>query len=501
MAAAAVAASAAEETPRARTDARPLYAAIVVAAVIAAGAWAFYVERGAHLLHFDAKAHLVVARRTLDSLTPGWRQLGAIWLPLPHILNALPSQNDRLYATGLFGSVLSFVTFVIAIVAIALAARRATGDPWAGVVAAAVPALNPGWLYLQSTPLIEALFLGTVAGALAGLVAWRVDGSRRGLAAAVVASALACWVRYEAWPLLTLAAAWITATEPPERRRRVGLLLLGCGVALPTLAYGIHSWGVSGIPFYVMGSGNLTERRGDVLHSLRLTGQGVWQAFGGPLVAAGVIALGLCARRARHEVLAALGIAALAPIAITFVGYFAGHPPKARYPLLLAPALALLLAAATSRRLGGQAAALVAAVAQVVAVPRPLPVLRESTRDKAAVAERLPVLDEFQRRYTGGRVLASMASAAPVLYEMGQRGLPLREVVHEGNDDWWDYAVVDPAREVAWVLIVQGDVLDGVRRVRPAFPEGFEPALQFRRVVLYRRMSALTASPPVAALD
>ena len=32
----------------------------------------FYARGGLTLSHYDAKAHLVVARRILDSLTPGW---------------------------------------------------------------------------------------------------------------------------------------------------------------------------------------------------------------------------------------------------------------------------------------------------------------------------------------------------------------------------------------------------------------------------------------------
>ncbi len=59
------------------------------------------------LAHYDAKAHLVVARRILDSLTPGWEQIGAVWLPLPHLLNMLPVQVDVLYRTGGFAIALS----------------------------------------------------------------------------------------------------------------------------------------------------------------------------------------------------------------------------------------------------------------------------------------------------------------------------------------------------------------------------------------------------------
>src|SRR5262245_54892167 len=43
------------------------------AAVIAAlAAWVFYLHAGLVLSHYDAKAHLVVSRRVIDSLTPGW---------------------------------------------------------------------------------------------------------------------------------------------------------------------------------------------------------------------------------------------------------------------------------------------------------------------------------------------------------------------------------------------------------------------------------------------
>src|SRR5262245_1962187 len=162
--------------------------------------------------------------------------------------------------------------------------------------------------------------------------------------------------------------------------------------------------------------------------------------------------------RARREVLPAFAWAALGPLVVTLTAYVAGHPPKARYALLLAPAFALLLARATTGRPWLQTAAVLAAGLQLVALPEPLPVLRESLRDRRDVVERRAALDAFTREYHGGRLLASMGSTAPVLFELGQLGLPLREVVHEGNGHWWEYAVVDPGREVSWVMIARGDL-------------------------------------------
>jgi len=464
--------------------------ALCGAAALAAFTWVRTVGSGAHLLHFDAKAHLVVARRVLDSLTPGWTQLGAIWLPLPHVLNVLPSQNDVLYNTGLFAAALGYVSFVAGLAALGRAAALATGDPWAGVVALAVPALNPGWLYLQATPLIESLFLGLVGGMGLFLVRWSRHLGRADLAAAAACSGLACLVRYEAWALGAAALTLVLWTTRERWRdggpRRPWLVALGIGLFGPVLLYGVHSWASTGIPFHVIGSESLTARSGVPLAAVRQVAGGVVGAFGLPLAfgAAGAFAWILYRRRVRASALACLATAGLAPAVVTFTAYLAGHPQKARYPLLLVTALSFALALATAPRRWAQALAIGLALSQGAAVPRPLPVLTESTRDREAVAERLPVVAALREAYTGGRILASMGSLAPVLFELR---LPLREVVHEGNGNYWTYAVVDPAREVSWVVVARGDVLDQVRRYRPSFPEGFVPVMGFKGVEIYRR--------------
>src|SRR6059058_788674 len=78
-----------------------------------------YWRAGLTLAHYDARAHLVVARRVFDSLTPGWQQVGAVWLPLPHLLNALPAQIDRFYRNGASAVAISIASFAVATGAIA----------------------------------------------------------------------------------------------------------------------------------------------------------------------------------------------------------------------------------------------------------------------------------------------------------------------------------------------------------------------------------------------
>src|SRR5438132_602538 len=159
-------------------------------------------------MHYDARGHLVVARRIIDSITPGWQQIGAVWLPLPHLLNAVPAQIDLFYRTGASAVVFSVASYAGAAAAIAWIVATLTGSIAAALAAAAVFALNPNVIYLQSTPMTEPLLLATTTVAVATLLRAK-DGSYPFFVG--VAFALACLTRYEAWPVTACAlpaAAW-----------------------------------------------------------------------------------------------------------------------------------------------------------------------------------------------------------------------------------------------------------------------------------------------------
>ena len=102
-----------------------------------------YWQQGLTLSHYDAKGHLVVARRVLDSLTPGWLQLGAVWLPLPHLLNLLPVQVDAWYRTGASGIAISIASMALLAHCTAQLILRLTGSRAGAVLAVLVIALEP----------------------------------------------------------------------------------------------------------------------------------------------------------------------------------------------------------------------------------------------------------------------------------------------------------------------------------------------------------------------
>ena len=99
---------------------------------------AVYGQAGLTLAHYDARAHLVVARRVLDSITPGWQQIGAVWLPVPHVLNVLPVQVDLFYRTGASAIAFSILALGLGAAAIAAIIMHLTGSRWGAVAGSAL---------------------------------------------------------------------------------------------------------------------------------------------------------------------------------------------------------------------------------------------------------------------------------------------------------------------------------------------------------------------------
>jgi len=155
----------------ARASALPLLLA-AAAAIVGCAAWAVFFRQGLVLSHYDAKAHLVVARRVLDNLTPGWQQIGAVWLPLPHLVDLLPVQVDLFYRTGLFASIVSIACLAITCYTSARLILLATGSAAGAITCTALLVFNPNLLYLHTTPMTEPLLLAATFLVVLWLVEW-----------------------------------------------------------------------------------------------------------------------------------------------------------------------------------------------------------------------------------------------------------------------------------------------------------------------------------------
>ncbi|HYE22136.1 MAG TPA: glycosyltransferase family 39 protein, partial [Verrucomicrobiae bacterium] len=128
---------------------------VTISIVLAFSATAYYFATDAIVAYGDAESHLNIAKRVVHSLTPGFAQLGGIWLPLPHILLLPLVYFNSLWRSGLAGSIISGIAFVISSLYIYKLTFHISKNKVGSIFAALVFMLNLNILYLQATPMTE----------------------------------------------------------------------------------------------------------------------------------------------------------------------------------------------------------------------------------------------------------------------------------------------------------------------------------------------------------
>jgi len=207
--------------------------------------WFFY-SRGWILYYGDAEAHLNTARRIIDSQTPGYDQVGRVWLPLAHVMMLPLVGHDRLWRSGLAGSIPSGLCFVAAGAFLFAAVRRVFGSTPAAIASVSLFALNPNMLYLQSIPMTESGAYACLSALLYFTVRFRQTQGWGAAIGASLAALLGTMARYEGWFLLPFVAVYFFVTA--ERRRWV-VAIAFCAIAgLGPLYWLFHHWWLVGDP-------------------------------------------------------------------------------------------------------------------------------------------------------------------------------------------------------------------------------------------------------------
>jgi hypothetical protein len=219
----------------------------LTSAAVMAAAIAYFYKSGATLYSGDAEAHLNIARRVIESRTPGWSQLGTTWLPLPHLLMIPLVRNDWLWTSGLAGAFVSGAAMALAATFLFASLRMAFGVA-AASVGAAVFLLNPNTLYLGSVPMSEPVFFASVLALLCFTMRFGKTQGWMALIAAALAAFCAALTRYEAWFLLPFAAIYILISG--RRRRWVATAIFCVIAALAPVLWFAHNRYYFGDPLY-----------------------------------------------------------------------------------------------------------------------------------------------------------------------------------------------------------------------------------------------------------
>ncbi|MCU1261565.1 MAG: hypothetical protein JWO80_4450, partial [Bryobacterales bacterium] len=290
-------------TPAAYGFAALFWVAMLTGLASAVAIWFFY-SNGSLMFFGDAEAHLNIARRIVDSRTPGYREFGTVWLPLPHAL-MLPFVGDmRLWRSGLAGAIPSAACFVIAACFLFAAARRIFAGDGPAAVATALFVCNPNALYLQSTAMTEPVFFACLFGLLYCTVAFQETQLWRYIAGAGVMAALGALTRYEGWLLMPFCAVFFFIAA--RARRWQAALLFSILAGLGPVLWIAYNWWVFDNPLeFFNGPGSPKDIQagkpypglGDWMVALKYYGTAAKLCLGTPLFWVGLAGVLACFRK------------------------------------------------------------------------------------------------------------------------------------------------------------------------------------------------------------
>lgn len=232
---------------------------VLLSAVLASVATAYFFVNDKIVAYGDAESHLNIAKRVIDSITPGAGQIGGVWLPLPHMLMIPFVANDFLWRSGLAGSIVSGAAFIISSFFIFRFVFLLTENRLAAFFAFLVFALNPNMLYMQSTPMTEPLLIALFLMSSYYFVKYiRNSEDIFALILAAIFGFLSSLTRYEGWFLVGFEAICIVLLHVFKRelfRKMEGKFLLFVTPAF----FGILLWIlwdflILGDPFYFTNS-------------------------------------------------------------------------------------------------------------------------------------------------------------------------------------------------------------------------------------------------------
>jgi len=510
----------------------------------------YYYAHGLTVAHYDAKAHLLVARRMIDSLEPGYAQMGVSWLPLIHLVYLPFVIFDSQYRSGLLPSLISVCAFALSGWLAYRISYRVTGSIAAGVFAAIVLLANPNLEYLQSCPLTEPVYMLLMMLATERLILWREsDHSTLPWLAAVWAS-LGALCRYEGWiyiagVLLLLLVDFWKRDIPRRKTIQAGAVFIAL-FALPAAAhFGYIFYRLGDSFFGRVAAGNpdpyLTYRR-PFLSVIYHLGELSQIAAIVPLLLAAAGLLVFLSQRKKLSSRAPLLLLWL-PSLINIAALYWGLIYRLRYSVLLLPAVSifggLVIASREAKKrallflvmvvlalpwlswyfshrgseaklLPGPGACVLPAVALVLfmiarirqwhdwallalcVLSMQLPPL--AREDHAMMVETLEHEFIEPERQEILRYLRQNYDGRRILIDMGKQaplvydsGFAVREYVYnEGGEELWHEALQNPAKQVGWLCAQKGDEVWQRLQVDPGWAGAYALAVKTENLSLYR---------------
>ncbi|HSE41312.1 MAG TPA: glycosyltransferase family 39 protein [Acidobacteriota bacterium] len=448
-----------------------------------------------HNAHFDSKGHQLVARRIADNLSPGWIQIGAFWLPLPHVLYYPLVKNDWIYFNGFGGILFSVLSYLFSVVLLFRMLKHIV-DPTSAFIGTTLYMINTNILYLQTTSLTEGLSIVFSLAAVYFFVRYEVTQVKKWLIIASVISAFGVLIRYENWFTFGMMGLLMILLHIKSKRgfRKIltdGLILGIPNFAAIALTFWIN-WRTTG-SMLVDVSAKFTDwqpGQGSYLLSFFVALYTAGKLISFEWAIATVAAFILMFKRKFRQPAFIASLAIIGPLILYLIQYHDGHPTRIRYGLLLVPACYFFLSHFPERSKLMRYLFLVFALfintSSYFGKFEASELLEESLRDTTNLSLQSDLLWYLKQHDDGSLILVAMGEIAPVVYDLK---LPIKRFIHEGAKPWWNDARKEPEKYAGWVFISQDDKLWKIFHDDPNFHRHFLLIGRRNFLELYKRNS------------
>lgn len=441
----------------------------------------------------DAESHLNISKRVVDSITPGFAQLGGVWLPLPHLLMLPLVHFDFLWRSGLAGSIVSGICFIISCVFLYKIGWTLTKNRLAAFMTFVVFAINPNILYLQATPLTEIpLITFFILSTYYFILYLQGKNPTITLIFAAFFGFCATLSRYDGWFLVLFEALIILIQQ--YRLKAKYSKIIGLAVLFGTLAFfGILCWFawdglILGDPFYFTNSeysakaqqmawlqrNQLPAYHNPFLSFLyyfvdAMTNIGVIVFF------ISIIGFIYFLKNPKNPNRFYIGLLLMVPFIFNVLTLFMGQSViflphltpvgfdwrlfNARYGVIMMPAAAIFVSYLFSRvnlnrklllvfLLILQIGLFVVGYSKVIAVSDGIEGLSASKRTDSQLW--------LKDHYDGGLVLLDDFARS---VEIIKSNIPMQKIIYIGNKPYWDDSMTEPEKYATWVVMQKNDAV------------------------------------------
>ena len=461
----------------------------VVLSIISISAFIYYYQNGLMIAYSDSQSHLNIARRIIDSLTPGLAQIGSVWLPLPHILMLPTIWSNFMWHSGLSGSIISMISYVVVGILIFKFLEKLNVNIIGRIIGVAIFALNPNILYLQSTAMTELLLLATMMAGSYYFFLWFKENDNLMLIKSAFWIMLSTLVRYDGWFLFAVATGLLVLYIWRNRGYRAaeGSFIFFCSLGgAGIIMWLLWNWSIFGDPLYFIfgpfsahtqqlnfAKNGLLITEHNIILSTKIYTIAVMFCVGLPLLMLTIFGMGVfyLNKNISNKLKFALLIFII-PFFFNIIALYFGHSVlfmpnilgsgwfNIRYGVMSIFMIAIFVPILLNFKNKYLKITFFIIIFMAILMPFSYePVTLQDAKEGMARKDLRVAGHQLAKLVNNDnkKILISASANDPIVF---LSGLPMKEFIYEGSGKYWKESIKNPSKYATWIFIDKKNSMD-----------------------------------------